>query len=96
MAKEDIKLSIGQIRKMKHAIGLKETSPIRHGVYEAYRNCYDNGDYPNEEWDELVKLGLAIRRKYTIFDSVVYHVTKKGFEYLSELLGITIQEESNK
>ena len=87
---KEVKLSIGQITKMKHAIGLNYSRPNSKGKYNAYRNYYDAGDEPNQEWEDLVSLNLATKRNSTISQSIIYHVSKEGLLYLSELLGISI------
>lgn len=96
MNKQDVKVVVSQIRIMKHAIGLGYSNPDRKGVYVPYRNYYDAGTNPNKEWEGLVELGLAVKRDSTISSSTIYHVSKKGLEFLSDVLGITIQEEETK
>lgn len=90
METKEIKLSIEQINKMKHAIGLNVARPNSKRRYVAYRNFYDAGENPNKEWEELVELKLAIRRNSNISKSIIYHVSKEGLLYLSDLLGISI------
>lgn len=61
-------------------------------MYEAYRNYYSTGD--DAEWNELVDLGLAIKRHDPfVHKDVVYHLTRKGLEILSEILGISITQQ---
>ena len=90
MEKKEIKLSIGQINKMKHAIGLNVARPNSKRKYVAYRNYYDAGESPNQDWEELVELNLAIKRNCNISKSIIYHVSEEGLLYLSDLLGISI------
>ncbi len=90
MEKKEMKLSIGQINKMKHAIGLNVSRPDSKKRYVAYRNFYDAGENPNKEWEELVEFKLATRRYSNISKSIIYHVSKEGLLYLSDLLGISI------
>lgn len=90
METKEIKLSIEQINKMKHAIGLNVARPNSKRRYVAYRNFYDAGENPNKEWEELVELKLAIRRNSRISKSIIYYVSKEGLLYLSDLLGISI------
>ena len=91
MEKKNIQLSQEQIRKMKHAIGI-DNSKVVNGQYSAYRTYYSCEN--NEEWNEIVGHGLA-RKRCDPFcpKDVVYHLTKEGIEYLSELLGVKITEQ---
>lgn len=77
----DYQPSDEQLRCMTHAIGLDQKEPDKHGVYEAYRNgsFYDKRQ---DEWEELRKRGLAIRREPAEND-VRYFVTKRGFQTLA-------------
>lgn len=86
----DTKVSIDQIRIMKHAIGY-EPRRVKRGKYIAWRNYFVNGDKQCEQWDELVDLGLAV--KYGRMNQICYYVSDKGIEFLASLLGIRIVEE---
>lgn len=85
----DISLTIEQIENLKHTIGFK-IDKVENGVYYAYRNFFGVGkNIPS--WDDLVVKEIAGRT--TKFDEVVYYVTDKGFELLSEILGVEITRE---
>jgi hypothetical protein len=85
--------NLKQIDYMKHAIGY-ESSRVKRRVYKAYRNYFttrvDCGDY--SDWEKLVELGLATNRKLENGQGIVYFVSKEGFTFLGDLLGIKITE----
>lgn len=88
MENNKIQLSLEQIRKMKHAIGMDNSKVVR-GEYFAFRNYYTCGD--NEDWNEIVGHGLASKRRDPFSSKdVVYKLTNEGIEYLSKLLGVKI------
>lgn len=60
----DIKLSLCQIEKMKHAIGFSREK-IKRNRYNAYRNRFvaSNSD---KDWEELVSIGYAEKREFEI------------------------------
>lgn len=81
----EIKLSVSQITKMKHAIGLDNPSQSKKNPV-AYRNYYATGDDP--EWNEVVEMGLAVKRSDPFCkDDFVYHLNTHGIEYLSNIIG---------
>ena len=82
----EIKLSIQQIEKMRHAIGLKD-GDLRHGQYRAYRNNFViTGE--DKDWEELVSAGCATKR---VFDrQAIYCVSSEGAKHLSRLYNLTI------
>lgn len=87
----EIKLSLRQIELMKHAIGFS-IDKIKWKRYEAYRNRYLS-NFLNDDWEFLVKEGLAERRKTFPHDNnVLYFVSDLGLEYLSDLFGCIIKE----
>ena len=51
---DDIRLSVKQIKEMRHAIGNDFSK-------DSYRNYY-NTSVNSESWNELVELGLAIKQ----------------------------------
>ena len=55
MTNYNIKLSVEQIRKMRHAIGLTADTPANK-MYTPYRNYYVTGKDP--DWEELVEAVL--------------------------------------
>jgi hypothetical protein len=74
----DIKLTVKQIKEMKHALGgdISETS---------YRNYY-NSSIESESWNELVQLGMAVKRdKGKELGGIYYFVTKKGIQILKSI-----------
>lgn len=81
----EIKLSVSQIKKMQHAIGLDNPSQSKTKQV-AYRNYYAAGDDP--EWNEVVEKGLAVKRADPFCKGdYIYHLTAQGIEYLSSILG---------
>lgn len=87
----EVRLSVTQIEKMKHALGLNHPNSKMKLV--AYRNFYATGDDP--EWNELVERGLANKRSDPFCKGdIVYHVSEVGLDYLSRIIGkkITISK----
>lgn len=73
-----MKLSVKQIKEMRHAIG---DDFNRKG-----RNHF-NTRIKVASWDELVVLGLATMRDLgSEMGGVTYHVTKEGAETLRDLM----------
>ena len=88
----EIKLSVSQIQKMKHAIGLDNPSQSKRKPV-AYRNYYAAGD--DSEWNEIVEAGLATKRSDPFCKGdFIYHLNNQVIEYLSNIIGkkITIQQ----
>lgn len=84
-----IKLSIRQIEIMQHAIGFNPRG-IR-GRYKAYRNRYIVNS-PDEDWEELVRIGYATKREFEIEKQIAYYVSDLGLKYLGCLFGCLITE----
>jgi hypothetical protein len=85
----DVKVTIEQIRVMKHAIGY-EPRKVKRGKYIAWRNyfaCYNE----QPDWEELVSMRLAIKQKHE--RQYCYHVSDEGIGFLSGVLGVNIIEE---
>lgn len=83
-----IKLSVEQIHKMRHAIGLTTDTPSKK-MYTPYRNYYVTGEDP--DWEELVKAGLASKRPDLFYkDDIIFSVTAAGCGVLQEITGIQI------
>lgn len=81
----EVKLSVSQINKMKHAIGLDNPSRSKKEP-EAYRNFFATGD--DSEWNEIVGKGLAVKRTDPFCkNDFVYQLTPQGIEYLSNIIG---------
>ena len=86
-------ITVKQINLMKHAIGI-DKDKIKRYKYDAYRNYYTTAD-KESNWDDLVEKGYATSRRSDkgIGDNpIIYFVSKKGLEFLSELLYIKITE----
>lgn len=78
MKTDDIKLTVKQIREMRHALGndISETS------YRRYYNSVEE----SESWNELVELGMAIKRdRGKELGGIYYFVTKKGINTLKSI-----------
>lgn len=74
-SKQQIKLSIKQLREIKHALGGK----IEEGTY---RNYYNAGEVC-ESWEELVEMGFATKRDHgKSFGGIYYYVTDKAIDFL--------------
>lgn len=86
----NIKLSFGQIEKMKHAIGLGYEN-IKKNRYCTYRNRYIVSK-PDNDWEELVSIGYATKREFEIEKQIVYYVSELGMKYLGCLFGCIIKE----
>lgn len=88
MTDYSIKLSIEQIRKMRHAIGLTADTSTKK-MYTPYRNYYVTGEDP--DWEELAEAGLASKRQDIFYkDDTIYSVTAAGCAALQEITGIRI------
>lgn len=86
----DIKLSLCQIEKMQHAIGFDRRN-IKNMRYKAYRNRYIVSHLDND-WEELVSIGYAIRKDFEIDKLIVYCVSEFGIQYLCALFGCNISD----
>lgn len=88
---KEIKLSTHQLHMMQHAIGYNPFK-VRKGQFVAHRNYFSASI--NDEWGELVSSGLATIRQSPFNDTeVVYHLTQKGIDTLSSILGISIMQK---
>lgn len=87
---DDVKLSLRQIEKMKHAIGFSREK-IKRNRYNAYRNRFvaSNSD---KDWEELVSIGYAEKREFEIEKQIGYYVSELGMKYLGVLFGCIIIE----
>ncbi len=82
---------------MCHATGI-EKRRIRYRKCVSYRNYYSTS--PNgpdvDLLDKLVNLELMRKRSDTLDElerGLIYHVTDKGYKFLSETLGIKIERD---
>ena len=89
---KNIKLSLSQLSKMKHAVGLNNINKLpKDRKYSAYRNFYGT-QKEDVDWEELVKMGLATRRFIEWNKEYIYYVSQAGLDYLGQLFGLTIKE----
>lgn len=93
---EYMHVTYAQISDMKHAIGFengKITGRI-HRKYIPYRNFFTA---PGEVlgWEDLCRLGFAVRRSLERYRGVCYSVTPDGFLFLERVTGVQIVPESN-
>lgn len=86
----DIKLSLRQIEKMEHAMGVSHDR-VKKRRYEAYRNRYIVS-HPDDDWEELISLGYAIKREFEIEKQIAYYVSELGMKYLGCMFGCIIKE----
>ena len=85
MKLNEVRLSVTQIQKMKHALGLNRPNNSKMKLV-AQRNFYATGDDP--EWNELVEKGLANKRNDPFCKGdFLYHVSDLGIDYLSRIVG---------
>lgn len=86
-------VTLKQIDYMKHCIGY-EKDKVKRNKYSVWRNYFTTSE-TDEDWDGLVRLGLAINEPFTngIGDNPqVYYVSKEGLKLLERLLEIKIVE----
>lgn len=87
-----------QIDDMKHALGFRKDriKGRKYLRYEAYRNYYATreGCTGFEGLVDMTNKGLMISRQDGTL-GYLFHVTKKGMEYLSELTGVKITESDD-
>lgn len=70
-------LSKTQIEMMAHAIGLN------HRSRKPFRNYYNTGSCRNEDWDDLIKKGLAfLNQKDLDMGGNYYHLTSRGLAFV--------------
>jgi len=78
---EKFMISINQIKKCKHALGL----PRSKG---SHRNYYNSGYEQDPELDELVEKQIMTRRELSKeMGGFYYHVTDKGILLFKEIFG---------
>lgn len=81
-------ISLEQIKLMKHAIGFT-SKKIKRGKYVAWRNYFCSyGE--SRDWEQLVELGFAEKNQRE--KAIYYFVTKKGMDYIGEIMGAKIIE----
>ena len=85
-------MTISQIDKMKHAVGLNNIRTMpKDGKYSAYRNFFAVSE-KDPDWEELVTIDFATCRYVQWCREYTYYVSQKGLEYLEKLMGIKIKE----
>lgn len=87
MSNEEITLE--QIEKMKHAVGLDHKRPSR-GKYEAYRN-YSMYYEDEPTWEAIVGKGLA-EKTVAGKSSVYYSLNQRGLDLLGRIMNCKIKE----
>lgn len=84
-----IAVSGAQVENMLHCIGYTPRRAKR-GKYTAFRNYFTTSG-PDSELDDLVDKGLAESRVFPgcvgLSAGRVYHVTRKGMDFLEVCLG---------
>lgn len=91
MIKQDLDISTRQLENMKHAIGFNQVK-VKDKKYLSWRNYFTTDDH-DEEWDELVIQGLAVKRDFKLGrgpNPQCYSVSKEGFKFLENQLNIKI------
>lgn len=88
---EQPKLSLQQIEKMQHAIGLGREK-LKKSRYSAYRNHFVVGK-TDEDWEYLVGIGYATKREFENEKQIGYYVSNTGAKYLTCLFGCIIELE---
>lgn len=87
-------ISDSYIELAKHCIGLDYKKPyIRHGkrYYKPYRNYFHT--IPDDTaWNDLEKMGYAEHAKSPISCSVVFWLTRKGLDWLGNILDCKIYD----
>lgn len=74
---------------MQITIGFNRRS-IKGMRYKSYRNRYIVSHLDND-WEELVSIGYAIRKDFEIEKIIAYYVSELGIKYLSVLFGCNIE-----
>lgn len=85
-----VRLTLGQIAKMKHAVGFL-VDRVKRGKYAMFRNFYSAPR--DKDWDGLCALGFAKSQPSKKTDCVWYSVTDAGIEYLERVLEVRIVKD---
>lgn len=101
MTKKELNAKIGVLAKNSivsyaflHAIGLENDWNMGNGKkVECYRNYYLDRGIPKSIQDYIDKGYMRCAHKGSQDDYFCFKVTDKGFEWLSELLGIKVEEQ---
>ena len=89
-------------QQVLHCVGLIDGCSSRHKPYtrhgrKFYKPWRNHFDCPNKSpvWEPLVAEGIAESREYSnsVCSGVCYWLTRKGFDWLGEQLGIVIHDE---
>lgn len=74
------------MKLMQHAIGYKPNK-VDNGRFVAIRNFFGiQGEVP--DWENMIQSGFATKDEK--FGETVYHVSGRGIQYLSDVMGIEI------
>lgn len=86
------KVTYKQIDDMKHALGFsnQKVHGTKHRKYEPYRNYFNTGACDVEDWEQLVRIGFAVKSRENW-----YHVSDDGRLFLQYVTGVEILPESN-
>lgn len=95
----NLELKISQISCMKHAIGFSRDKATgrKFPKYKAYLNYFATSE-GCEYFDDLVDLvekGLMISRQDGS-QGWLFHLSKEGFEVLSDITEVDMQEDDNE
>lgn len=90
MSKE-IRLTLSQINKMKHAVGLDLIRYMPNdSKYSAYRNFFAS-QKKDADLEQLVAIGYASSNYVQWADEWIYYITTSGIDYLEKLLNLKIK-----
>lgn len=78
MLDEKAKVTIKQLSDIQHALGGKIEK-------RTFRNHFNTG-INDESWDELVKIGFAIKKNMGQLGGITYFVTDKAIEELKNII----------
>lgn len=98
MKLEEVAITISQLEKMRHCIGLDlNHQPVKRGrgmrpKFHSWRNYYVTGREEDKDLKRLQELEIVASHKFGE-NGTVYTITQNGFEFLSQLLEITIIQE---
>lgn len=86
------KLSISQILKLEYAVGYS-LATVRRRIHRMCRNFAETGTEPDEEWEQLCRMGLAIHSM--AFGRHIYRVTQSGIDVIGMITGCKIYRMDN-
>ena len=86
------RLTISQILKLEYAIGYS-LATVRRRIHRMCRNFAETGTEPDEEWEQLCRMGLATHS--TAFGRHIYRVTQRGIDTVGMITDCKICMEPN-